>query len=102
MLNPALKVFVSAWFLIAFLLFFQCSKKYGGILRSVTLLLFVVSLAGLLSSLFRLSGDYFEQYKWGESILELILVIIVFITALRIRKKMNEISILFGECPEEK
>lgn len=95
-LNPALKLLIIILFIIAAWLFYRCRQKYGGILRQVSTLLLAGAVAGALASLFRFEGDFYVQYKWGESVLDLAFVILTLAIALVIRAKMQEVTRLFG------
>jgi|WetSurMetagenome_2_1015567.scaffolds.fasta_scaffold201428_2 hypothetical protein len=96
-LNPLLKLLVLALFILAAWLFYRSRMAYGGILRQVSTLLFAGAVAGAIASAFRLQGDFFTQYKWGESIFDLALVIISLAIALLIRAKLKEVTALFGD-----
>lgn len=88
-INPLLKVFAIILFGIAAYLLFRCLRQYGGVLRQVATLLCLGAFAGLLASAFRFEGDFYQQYKWGESVLNLIIVLIMLVIALVIRARMN-------------
>ncbi|HWQ67091.1 MAG TPA: hypothetical protein VN372_09485 [Methanospirillum sp.] len=94
-LNPFLKMLIPVGFCIAAWLFYRCRQNLGGILRRVSTLLLLGAFAAIIASLFRFEGDFYTQYKWGESILNLILVLLTLIIALVVRKKMNEASSIF-------
>jgi len=100
--NPGLKVCIIVVFVIAAGILYQCRRKYGGLLRQISSLLLIVAITGTISALFRYQGDFFEHYKWGESIFGLVLAIIFLIIALFFRKKMNEIVTLFSSYEDEK
>jgi hypothetical protein len=70
---------------------------YGGILRQISTLLLAGAIAGAVASAFRFQGDFFLQYKWGESIFDLLLAIISLAIALLIRAKLHEVTRLFGD-----
>jgi hypothetical protein len=89
-LNPLLKWIIFALFLIAAMLLYLCRRKYGGILHTISSLLLIGSIAGIASTLFRLGGDQFIQYKWGESAFNVVIAIIMLVIALTIRKKLKE------------
>jgi len=101
-LNPGLKLLVIVLFVIAAWLFYRCRQKYGGILRQVSTLLLAGAGAGALAAAFRLEGDFFVQYKWGESLLDLAFVILTLAIALVIRSRMQEATRLFGSDGGEK
>lgn len=100
-LNPLLKLGVVIGFILASYLFFRCRTMFGGILHSISTLLILVSFSGVISALFRYEGDFYNQYKWGESIVGLILVIIILCAAIVIRRKVHEIELLFGSDLED-
>jgi hypothetical protein len=95
-LNPVLKLLIVAAFVVAALLFYRSRQNYGGILRQVSVLLFSGALAGIIASAFRYQGDIYQQFKWGESILDLVLVLIMLSIALVIRAKMQAVLRVFG------
>jgi hypothetical protein len=95
-LNPGLKLLILAAFVVAAVLFYRCWQNYGGILRQVSMLLFLGSVAGTIASAFRYQGDIYQQFKWGESILDLVLVLIMLSIALVIRAKMQAVLRVFG------
>ncbi|WP_321504507.1 hypothetical protein [uncultured Methanoregula sp.] len=101
-MNPFIKLLVFVFFIIAAWLFYRCRQVYGGILRQVSTLLLVGSLAGALAAAFRFQGDFYTQYKWGESVFDLALVILMLSIALIIRAKMKDVTRLFesGEGDE--
>jgi lysylphosphatidylglycerol synthetase-like protein (DUF2156 family) len=101
-LNPFLKLIVLVLFVASFGIFLLCRQQYGGILRRVSTLLCAGSLAGILASAFRLEGDFYVQYKWGESILDLVVVVLMLVIALLIRTRMKEAVRLFGLDEEER
>ena len=88
-INPLLKVLAILLFGTAGYLFFRCQRQYGGVLRQVATLLCLGAIAGLLASAFRFQGDFYQQYKWGESVLNLVVVLIMLVIALVIRTRMN-------------
>jgi hypothetical protein len=94
-LNPLLKLLVLLLFILAVWLFYRCRQHYGGILRQVSTLLLAGAAAGALASAFRFQGDFYVQYKWGESALDLALVLFVLVISLIIRAKMKEVARLF-------
>jgi hypothetical protein len=96
-LNPLLKLIIFLLFLTTALLFYRCHQKYGGILGKVSTLLALGALAGALAAAFRYQGDFFVQYKWGESVFDLALAVLTLIIALIIRAKMNDVTRLFSE-----
>ena len=98
--NPLLKIIITGAFGITAILLYQCRISYGGILQKVATFLLLGAIFGTIASVFRFQGDFYTQYKWGESILDLILVITTLIIAMIIRKKMNETVNLF-ETPDE-
>lgn len=99
-LNPLLKIGITIGFVCAAYILYQGRKRFGGILSHISTLLLVVAVAGVIASLFRLEGDFYDNYKWGESIVGLILVITSLIIALIVRRKIHEIAALFS-CNEE-
>lgn len=92
MLNPVLKFIIFAGFVLSTGFFYQCWKKYGGILHDISTLLLFGSVAGILASAFRLQGDFLVQFKWGESIFDLILAILMLVIALVIRSKIIRLN----------
>jgi hypothetical protein len=100
-LNPILKIVVILGFFIAAIILYQCRKKYGGILKKISVLLFMGSLASVFASIFRFLGDFYLQFKWGESIFNLILVLITLIVVIIVRKQIDDIVFLFKNDEED-
>jgi len=94
-LNPLLKMAVPLLFALAAGYFFASRRKFGGLLHQVATLLFVGALAWLISSVFRLEGDFNAQYKWGESVFALVSAVITLFIAIRVRSRLQEISGIF-------
>nr|WP_320160355.1 hypothetical protein [uncultured Methanoregula sp.] len=100
-LNPFLKLLILVLFIVAAWLFYRCRQRYGGILHQVSTLLLIGAVAGALASAFRFEGDFYVQYKWGESIFNLALVILILVITLIIRAKLEEVTRLFGSPGED-
>lgn len=94
-LNPLLKIAIMIGFAIVVCLLYQCRRRYGGLLHQITNLLLIAAVAATISSFFRFQGDFYEIYKWGESIIGLFFVFLSLIIALFIRKKIHAIACLF-------
>jgi hypothetical protein len=62
----------------------------------VATLLLLGGVAGILGSAFRIAGDFFIQWKWAESILNLGLAIITLAIAYIVRMKFKNAITLFG------
>lgn len=99
-LNPLLKIAITAGFAIVSYLLYTCRRRYGGLLHQITTLLLIAAVAATFSSFFRYQGDFYENYKWGESIVGLIFVFVFLIIALIIRKKIHAIAGLFNRDEE--
>lgn len=95
-LNELLKGIIFLLFLFASCLYYSSWKRYGGILRSVSSLLLISAIAGALGAWFRLNGDFYIQYKWGESLFNIIFGIILLALTLLIRKRFLEALLAFG------
>jgi hypothetical protein len=98
-LNPGLKLLVFAAFVLAAVFFYRCWHIYGGILHDISTLLLIGAFAGVFASGFRLLGDLTEQVKWGETLFDLVLAMLMLMIALAIRSRMARVAQLFG--PEE-
>mgnify|MGYP000914865961 CR=1 FL=1 len=100
-LNPLLKLLILAVFALAAVLLYQCLRRYGGILRQISQLLFIAACAASISAFFRFQGDFYENFKWGESIVGLFVAIVLLLIACTVRKKIHAIASLFrgGEKP---
>lgn len=98
-LNPTLKVLILVGFILAALILIRCWKWYGGLLQNISFLLMIGSSAAILSAAMRLLGDYYTQFKWGESTFDLIFALITLMVALVVRKKLKAIAGVF-ESPE--
>jgi hypothetical protein len=96
-LNPFLKLLIFALFVLAAWFFYRSSKTYGGILSQISTFLCIGAGVGALAALFRFQGDFYTQFKWGESIFDLVMVIICLAIALLIRAKMLEVTRLFED-----
>ncbi|MCA1915161.1 hypothetical protein [Methanospirillum hungatei] len=96
-INNLLKIVITIGFALATFILFQCQKRYGGLLHQISILLFISAIAATFSSYFRFQGDFYTSYKWGESIVGLIFVVLSLIIALIIRKKIQAIVHLFEE-----
>jgi hypothetical protein len=96
-LNPLLKWIVLVLFIIAVYLFYRCRLIYGGKLRLVATLLLLGGVAAILSSAFRIAGDFFIQWKWGESSLGLLVAMTTLAIAIIVRLKFRRASTLFGD-----
>ena len=94
-LNPLLKITAILLFVIAAGYLYRCRRRYGGILRQIATLLLAGAGAGIIASGFRYGGDFFTQYKWGESIFDLGMALITLTVAILVRKKLNDIVRLF-------
>ena len=99
--NPLLKLMIIIGFSVAALFFYQSRKKYGGILHTISTLLCIGAVTGSIAALFRFQGDFYTEFKWGESLLDLILVLITLIIAILIRRKIYETASLFELSEEE-
>ena len=95
-LNPLFKLAVLLLFAVSFWYFWRCRKMYGGILHRVATFLLIGSAAGILASAFRYEGDLYTQFKWGETIMDLILALITLGIALLIRRRLMYASQIFG------
>lgn len=93
--NPLLKIAITVGFAIAAGLFYQCSRRYGGIMHQISLLLFIATFCATFSAFFRFQGDFLITYKWVESLVGLFVSIILLIIAVIIRKKILMIQSLF-------
>lgn len=94
-LNPLLKIAITLLFAMASCLLYVCRRRYGGLLHQISTLLLFTAVAATFSSFFRFQGDFYETYKWGESIIGLFFVVLSLIIALFIRKKIHAIACLF-------
>jgi hypothetical protein len=92
MLNPVLKFIIFTGFVLSAVVFYQCWKKDGGVLHDISTLLLFGSIAGVLASAFRLQGDFLVQFKWGESIFDLILATLLLVISLVIRSKILQLN----------
>ena len=72
-LNPLVKWVVLVLVVISVYFFYRCRLIYGGKLHLVATLLLLGGCAGILSSVFRIAGDYDLAMKWAESIFSLFL-----------------------------
>jgi len=95
-LNPLLKVLIFGLFLIAAGVFARCRFRYGGILSQISTLLFLGAVAGAVGAAFRYEGDFYSQFKWGESILNLLLAAFSLTIAFLIRRKLTEAYKILG------
>lgn len=95
-LNPLLKWIVLVLFVVAVYVFYRCRLIYGGKLKLVATLLLLGGIAGILSSAFRIEGDFYLQWKWAESSLGLVLAIITLVIAYIVRMKIKDASALFS------
>ena len=97
-LNEALKGVIVCLFFISAYFLYKSRIKYGGILHSISSLLLIGAIAGILSASLRLLGDYYIQYKWGESLFDVILAFLMLIIALKVRRKLiNTLDIFRDE-----
>jgi hypothetical protein len=96
-LNPFLKLLIVALFILSAWFFYRCRKVYGGILFQISTLLLIGAMVGALAALFRFQGDFYTQFKWGESIFDVIMVTISLAIALLIRAKMLDVTRVFGD-----
>ena len=95
-LNPLFKIVIFILFLISVYYFYRCHLRYGGKLQIIANLLMLGGVAGCMAWLFRYEGDFYSQWKWGESILTLILAIISLVIAYIVRLKFKHATVLFG------
>ncbi|GEM_PF-1041353 len=100
-LNPLLKLLTLVLFLVAAGFFARCRIRYGGILSQISTLLFFGAVAGAIGAAFRYEGDFYSQYKWGESFLTLILAAFSLVIALIVRKKLAEVCRILGAGKEK-
>lgn len=94
-LNPLCKLIILALFLISVYYFYRCRLIYGGKLQLVATLLLLGGVAGCMAWLFRYVGDFYSQWKWGESVLTLALAIISLVIAYIVRLKLKHANALF-------
>ena len=99
-LNPLLKIVVPLLFSLTAGYFFASRMRYGGLLQQIATLLFLDALALLISSLFRLEGDFNAQYKWGESAFALISAAITLFIAVKVRNRLQDIAGVFESGKE--
>ncbi len=99
-LNPLVKLLILVLFLVAAGLFARCLIRYGGILSQISTLLFFGAVAGAIGAAFRYEGDFYSQYKWGESLLNLLLAIFSLTIALLVRKKLANVCRILGTVEE--
>jgi hypothetical protein len=99
--NPLLKLLVLAGFFLAALILYRCRNIYGGLLQKISVLLMAGSVAAILSASMRLLGDYYSQFKWGESIFDLVFVIVTLLVAIEVRRKMIQVEQLFVPSEEK-
>jgi hypothetical protein len=67
-LNPLGKMIVPIIFLIGTYLLYTARDEYGGELGKVVNRLCIAGLIGFLAMSIRFTGDYFEYWKWAESL----------------------------------
>ncbi|WP_319579078.1 hypothetical protein [uncultured Methanospirillum sp.] len=99
-LNPLVKVLILVLFLVAACFFARCRIRYGGILSQISTLLFFGAIAGAIGAAFRYEGDFYSHYKWGESLLNLLLAIFSLAIALLVRKKLADVYRILGTSEE--
>lgn len=99
-LNPLLKMVVPLLFALAAMYFFASRRRYGGMLQQIATLLLIGALVWVISSLFRLEGDFNAQYKWGESVFALISAAITLFIAVKVRYRLQDMAGVF-ESGEE-
>lgn len=90
--NPLLKLLILVLFLVATWYFYRCRRRYGGILAQISTLLLLGSIAGGIAAAFRYEGDFYSQYKWGESVLNVILALFCLGITLVVRKRLTDAS----------
>lgn len=95
-LNPLLKWLVLVLFVISVYVFYRCRLLYGGKLHQVATLLLLGGCVGILSSAFRIAGDFILPAKWAESIFFIAFAIITLVIALIVRMKFKNALALFG------
>ncbi|TAJ45396.1 hypothetical protein CUJ86_01245 [Methanofollis fontis] len=83
-------------FLAGTYLFYQAQNKYGGNLKKIATFLMWGGVTGFIATAFRYGGDYFAQYKWGESTLFLLFALISLFVAYLVYTKFMEIAEAFG------
>jgi len=99
-LNPLLKVLTLVLFLVSAGFFARCRIRYGGIISQISTLLFFGAVAGAIGAAFRYEGDFYSQYKWGESLLNLLLAVFSLVIALLVRKKLADVCRILGAREE--
>jgi hypothetical protein len=94
-LNPLIKLAAIVLFILAVYYFYRCRLLYGGKLKVIATLFTMGGIVGVLASAFRYAGDYFESWKWGETIFFLALAIITLVVAYLVRIKFKNANTLF-------
>jgi len=97
--NPLIKLVALLLFAISVYLFYRCRIIYGGKLQEIATLLLLGGIAGVLASAFRIAGDSFVAWKWGESACFLALAVITLMIAFFVRMKFRNIIALFESIP---
>ena len=100
-LNPLLKLLVIILFASGTVIFYQAYTSYGGNLKKISFFLMGGGIAATLAGVFRLMGDFFIQWKWGESTFLLIFAFTSILAAFVIDSYLLEIAIIFGMGGEE-
>lgn len=95
-LNPLLKIISIVIFCIGTYYFYMAKQKYGGQLKTIANFLFLGGLAGIISSISRIVGDYMIVTKWGESIFFLIFGIVSLYVAYIVRDRFIEAAKALG------
>jgi hypothetical protein len=95
-LNPLLKLIIAIVFAIGTVMFYQAYTRYGGNLKKIAFYLMCGGITGFIACLFRVMGDFFSQWKWGESLLFLIFALISLVVANLVYTNFREIAIVFG------
>ena len=92
-LNPLLKWIAPFLFLIALTLVIRAYKYYGGVLKDAMMVLGICLLVGVLAFFFRVGGDIIlPNFKWGESIFQLVFVLFNIVVAAKFLRVMREVK----------
>jgi hypothetical protein len=96
LLNPVLKWATLLLFAFAAFQYYRARHAHGGVLRQIATLLILGGAAGALAALFRIGGDTFVQWKWGESAFFLVLGIISLVIAYLVNMKLKAVVAILG------
>jgi hypothetical protein len=67
-LNPTYKILAPAMFLVSAYFLFHARNQYKGELGKVVNRLLFASIIGFLAMSLRYAGDYYQFWKWAESL----------------------------------